>query len=494
MAHWTLSPLFTLILWSTQAFEPASGAKVAEHRRTNYGIIGYGIHMYEPLCAFACRAVLSGCPLTCSKEIPRDEARALTQQHGGSHDVETSLDCYATNDAFLLSMRLCLEHHCNSTSSWQLNRFWGRDVVGDQDPQPPPVLSFLDAEEELKLSSAAHIPYATMGHELNAVHQVTDKDWALAQASLEADVWVERQHNRSAIILILGTLAMPFLASLGRSLSIRKSWNCRFISSLEYAALWGRRHSVPLPYGIGILPTRGQALFIAYLIFLNGALCCAGYWLLEPNIHGVSAKHRLTSYIANRTGTLSFANMFLMVLCAGRNNLILLVSKWPYSTMLLYHRWIAYICILQALIHAVIYLVQHLDVLGVKFTEAYWNWGVAVITTMVIISFTSILRVRRAMYELFLDSHIALSALVLLSGYYHIFMKFRHEWGYENWVLLAASIWIIERILRVAKILGNGIKTAEITHIDADYMKIHIAGVRAAGHAYASIFHEFPEK
>jgi hypothetical protein len=113
----------------------------------------------------------------------------------------------------------------------------------------------------------------------------------------------------------------------------------------------------------------------------------------------------------------------------GRNNPLVDLTGWPYSTFLIYHRWMAYVCILQAIIHSIIYFIEHIHVLPHKFTEAYWDFGVlATVSFCPTIPFSALF-VRRQYYEFFIDSHIVLVIIGLATWYYHIFFKYRQRLG-----------------------------------------------------------------
>jgi len=49
-------------------------------------------------------------------------------------------------------------------------------------------------------------------------------------------------------------------------------------------------------------------------------------------------------YVSNRLGLLSFADLPLLMLYAGRNNILLWLTIWSHSTFLLLDRWVSYIC------------------------------------------------------------------------------------------------------------------------------------------------------
>ena len=84
----------------------------------------------------------------------------------------------------------------------------------------------------------------------------------------------------------------------------------------------------------------------------------------------------------------------------------------------------------------------------------------------------------------FLAWHVLLSIFTLIGCYWHILERFQRQWGYENWLYTAIAIWGFERAMRLARLARNGIKTAQVTVIDEDYVRVDIEGVSGSGHAY----------
>jgi predicted ferric reductase len=192
----------------------------------------------------------------------------------------------------------------------------------------------------------------------------------------------------------------------------------------------------------------------------------------------------MRGYIANRAGNLAFANFSIMVLCSSRNNLFVRLTRFSHSTMLLFHRWIAYLCTSHALLHTVIYIINHIHLLPKKFGQAYWNWGVGAASLMLLVLPLSALPIRKLAYEFFLTTHNLLAMGIFVACYYHIYMNYQHEWGYENWIYLPVVLWLLDRGLRLMRLARNGIRTAAITRLDDDYLRIDIPRVDVSGHVF----------
>ncbi len=110
--------IFFIVLSSVQ-----SSLASTSDRRINHGLVGYGIVMFDPPCAYACKDVVSPSPLNCTPH----EHHSADHAHG---HVSTPPECFATDDAFLQTMAYCLSINCDGVSPWLLEYFWSRDLVG----------------------------------------------------------------------------------------------------------------------------------------------------------------------------------------------------------------------------------------------------------------------------------------------------------------------------------------------------------------------------
>lgn len=259
----------------------------------------------------------------------------------------------------------------------------------------------------------------------------------------------------------------------------------RLNAYLNYPPMIGSQHSVPI-FNFMIMPTRGQSIFLFYLIAINIIFCCVGYESRQPNSWFASSTEEIRSFVANRTGALSLVNIVLSVLYAGRNNVLISLTDWSHTTFLLLHRWVASIATLQACIHSAIYLYNYMAS-GEHATEArldYWIWGVVATLGMTILLPTSILPLRQKFYELFLTWHIVLSFFVILGSFLHILLRFQKQWGYEMWMYIAFAFWGFDRLSRIVRVARNGVCKAHITIIDEDYIRLDIPGITGEGQAY----------
>ncbi|KAK3080051.1 hypothetical protein LTS18_003249, partial [Coniosporium uncinatum] len=126
-------------------------------------------------------------------------------------------------------------------------------------------------------------------------------------------------------------------------------------------------------------------------------------------------------------------------------------------------------------------------VLGEHVSESklpYWVWGIVGTLAMCILIPTSLPPLRQKMYEIFLAWHIIMVVFVTVGCYLYIYQRFELQWGYQNWILVAIAVWSFDRVARLARIARNGIRTAQVTVVDDDYIRVDVPGVTGEGHAY----------
>lgn len=262
----------------------------------------------------------------------------------------------------------------------------------------------------------------------------------------------------------------------------------KFNAWLVDPPLFGSRHKTPIA-GLFHLPTRGQSFLIFYIVAINIIMTFAGIASKQPNEYWPSVSGRegeIIRYLADRTGILCLANLPLLILYAGRNNVLLLLTNWSHGTFLLLHRWVAWMLTIQASIHATLYTTQY--VAGGYFAEEskapYWIWGTVAVLCMCILLFSSIYPIRQRVYEVFLAWHQIMAIFALVGAYWHIMKLFGRDDGYINWLYTAIAVWGFERTMRLLRLARNGIKTARVTIIDDDYLRVDIENTSGGGHAY----------
>jgi hypothetical protein len=161
---------------------------------TGTGLIGYGIPMWQPSCAYACQRVLALSPLECSEH--HSGARDNLQRRHGGHaaNFATSPDCFNHDRAFLLSLAWCLHQQCSEAHSaelWELERFWETDAVPDAHHAPN--YTYFQA---LELCEGGLKPVVSQGHSLKEPSTLKPENFEAARTYLADFSRVEAQHSR----------------------------------------------------------------------------------------------------------------------------------------------------------------------------------------------------------------------------------------------------------------------------------------------------------
>jgi ferric reductase like protein len=109
--------------------------------------------------------------------------------------------------------------------------------------------------------------------------------------------------------------------------------------------------------GMGCLPSRSQTFMIVGYIAMTVTLTCY-------NIPFHAKRATVLPLLTQRTGLLALINMLPLFLLAGRNNPLIVWTGVTFDTYNLYHRWIGRIVSLEAITHALCYLINKVGSAG----------------------------------------------------------------------------------------------------------------------------------
>lgn len=289
------------------------------------------------------------------------------------------------------------------------------------------------------------------------------------------------------LIVFLSGVVIPVAFSLLRLLPFPPRLRSKFYAYVIDVPVFGKRHQQPILKGLMYNPTRGQAIFILYLIAINLTAVFVGYHRYSPNLIRPDRSRELVRGIGNRAGTIALANIPLVILFAGRNNMLLWLTNWSHSTFLLLHRWTAVICTVEACLHSAMRL-QIVVSDGTHSTKShvdYWRWGVIATLSFCILLPASVLPFRRSAYEAFLIGHIILVLLALVGAWHHIAYIFKGKEGFDIWLYIAIAVWGFDRLLRLVRLSKHGIKKAYVSIVDDEYLRVDVPGVDCSGYCYA---------
>ncbi|EAQ93107.1 hypothetical protein CHGG_01342 [Chaetomium globosum CBS 148.51] len=439
---------------------------------TAVALIGAGgQRMFYPVCAYACLRALDPYMLDCSNH----------DGGGGGHSHGsmgmTSPECRSDNKPYLSTLAWCMHTHCtdDGVQTWELEKFWAEQAT--QDPTVAPKYDYGTI-----VANITEPPKEVADPEdmLESTALAPETPWKTQYNTMTTMEYEETMHARYGIIILVVGFGIPIFFTALRHIPYMSSLLDRLSPYLVYPATWGGRQVQPLPYLLGNAPTLGQALYVAVLVVLNIVLSAVSYRSMQPSAWYANQYQEILAWIMYRTGNLAFALFPLVLLFAGRNNVLLWLSDWSHSTFVLLHRWVARLFALQVLLHSIVALVLYKDTGAYPAEESqlYWIWGAVATVAVSVMVVVSGLPVRRWSYEIFLILHILLAVFVVAGCWYHVELRFMRMFGYEMWIYTACAVWFFDRLIRVFRVLKAGIRRARVTEIGNDFVRVDIEGVR----------------
>ncbi|ODN73140.1 hypothetical protein L202_07706 [Cryptococcus amylolentus CBS 6039] len=230
----------------------------------------------------------------------------------------------------------------------------------------------------------------------------------------------------------------------------------RYEKFLGTPALIGKKHVQSFAWFS--LPTRLEGACIAFYVLLNFLYCFVGYNLFHENQYWATYSAQLTRYVADRTGILSFFNLPIIWMLAGRNDVILWLTGWSFSSMNVFHRWVARVCTAQAIIHSAAWTYQERDALAASFQEMYWATGIFATVTMSLLLPFSVKPFREKYYEAFLIIHIFLAVATLTLLFFHLTV---YDGEYDPFMWACVGVWAFDRLMRYVRIFYLTFKAAK---------------------------------
>ncbi|KAH6643451.1 ferric reductase like transmembrane component-domain-containing protein [Truncatella angustata] len=430
-----------------------------------YGIVGFGVSLYQDLCCQACHDSLTSLYLNCSI-FDTDSGMSDMDMNDMGVDMPmgtTSDECYATNIPWLQTMAYCIQQNCNADgypSEKQATCFSHQAVAGASEPT---------FEDSLPANAPTlELPDDAMW--LNMTSLVNHDLYYSTHGTLGEFARSEYLHTTYSLILYLIVIGicigcgilnhiMSTFPRLQKLLQTSKHWT-KLRRLIWLPALFESRRLEPLPSQLGYVPSRALSIFIFVYIVLNVILSSISFQSFQPNIWFMSSGFEFCEYVGNRTGILSFVNTSIAILFAGRNNILIVVTGWSQSAFLTLHRWAARVATVQAVVHSIVYTLAYFEpgydgasAYSAKAAEPFYWWGILATIAFCLAAGFAMLPFRIRFYETFLILHIVLVVLALVGCWYHVVPHFGYDYGYQVWLYLAFAFWAVDRVVRFARIV-----------------------------------------
>jgi predicted ferric reductase len=230
-----------------------------------------------------------------------------------------------------------------------------------------------------------------------------------------------------------------------------------FKDNLLYAPIFRKRHNrefqLSSAINMGTLPTRFQFMFLVLYFGTNIAFCVV-------SIHWDQTFVSVAREVRNRTGILAVVNMVPLFVMASRNNPLISWLNMSFDTFNLLHRWFGRVVVLETLAHtgawmAATYTTGGWAAITKQFSASPMiMWGLIGTVAATAISIQAMSVLRHAFYETFKYLHIALAALFLVGGFYHLHLD---QLVQVNFLYACMGIWVLERLSRVARVMYRNV-------------------------------------
>ncbi|CAH6719394.1 ferric reductase transmembrane component 3 [[Candida] jaroonii] len=236
-------------------------------------------------------------------------------------------------------------------------------------------------------------------------------------------------------------------------------------------AIGRRRAEVKPMYGIfdALLPTRGESVIIGSFTIVCTVFCA---WNIKPvegdTIFG-SVQESISRQIAVRTGILASAYMPLLILFAGRNNFLQWLTRWKFSTFIMFHRWIGRIAFILVTIHSIGYSITFTANYKLYMKDTYVIWGFIATISAGFIVLQGLLQLRRNWYEIFLIIHIILAALFIGGAWLHVV-----DLGYVAFYYACVGVWVLDRVIRFGRLFAFGFPMADVELFSDETFKVTV--------------------
>jgi ferric-chelate reductase len=195
--------------------------------------------------------------------------------------------------------------------------------------------------------------------------------------------------------------------------------------------------------------------------------------LLEFVDNNVEGAQHFTS-LGVRAAWLAIAQVPLLILLAGKNNLIGLVSGISYERLNIIHRWVARVLLFLVLLH-VIFLHLAWNAYGLRpleyATDSCIPTGYATFVILLWLNLSTLAPFRNLSYEFFVVQHIVTFFGFIVAVMFHLPSTALYSRVY---IYIPIALYLIDRIIRTARFAWNNVRPghATLTALEGGVTKI----------------------
>lgn len=198
------------------------------------------------------------------------------------------------------------------------------------------------------------------------------------------------------------------------------------------------------------IPTRFESIVIAFYILLTIIFMSTGYSFMHNNPLWASHYSELVLNVSNRAGIMASIQIPLLTLFALRNNVLIWLTGWSFSTFNAYHRAIARVTFLLAVIHAAakhtMMLSFHAPLRMIYYPTLLFRLGVAALSLWSLMLLLGFFRVKY--YELFLFVHVIGAVAAYICILFHL-----NHLGYKQSIYVSLGLIAADLLIRIGRIV-----------------------------------------
>lgn len=247
-------------------------------------------------------------------------------------------------------------------------------------------------------------------------------------------------------------------------------------------------------YGLRGL-TRFDVILMGLFTIQTVLSTALSYTVQTPSMYIKDPYFLTLDLIGYRSGIIAFSLMPVVFIFGLRNNPFCFLTGLPQTVFITYHKFVAIIMAIEAMIHSAVWTVYAMKSGGyaVWAADDYWRWGIVGTVLVYLMLFQSVSFLRTMMYELFLAIHKIFGWLFIVAMWYHCITL-----GWMGWVYSIIALTVYDRVVRCFKIfaLNRGFIRIKVDVIGENTLAITIPKTevydsvyKPGHHLYLSFFH-----
>lgn len=254
-----------------------------------------------------------------------------------------------------------------------------------------------------------------------------------------------------------------------------------------------QKHLLPVTFVFGL--SRLDLVIMAVYVVQTVVCTAVSYTVSLPNVYINDVYFLTLDLIGYRSGIISFSLMPVAYIFGIRNNPFCILTGLPQAVFIKYHKFVALIMSLEALVHSAVWTAYAIHDAGLTVYQAlnYWQWGIVGTVVLFVMIGQSPRFIRNHMYETFLVLHKVLGCVFIVAMWYHCI-----GFGWMGWIYSLIAITVYDRVVRFFKIffINRGYTQITVNVVDDKICKfvipkseLHDVFYKPGSHIYISFYH-----